>query len=405
MPGKARAHKLFFVALCCAPLLGCAARQKHSFSANSVALCSVPKVLYAAPHWVAGQQELRLRYHLNYTNRRQHGVELRRLRIESLSRGKRLARLELRGRALERVFRPLRWQVIRSRQDLAAAHRLTRRYRRPPGGLAVPARGSASLLHLGRQLEIHEEVDRLRFTLELSSGDEIVHEAQVRHHRQKTSLRLPVRAQWSALAGHRSREPHASLYLLSQSFAYDLTRRGRSGKTFEGDPRKNASYPAYGQSVVAMAEGVIVALNDSVPDNRPGRLPSREQQLTRPQDLGGNYVVIDHGQGEFSATMHLQPGLKLRVGERVRAGQEIGRCGNSGNSLEPHVHVQLQDGADPLKAAGLPMRFGDFSFHYGQRALYVSPAAPLPLPWRLPLEAGRLPRALSVDRNHRRVLP
>jgi murein DD-endopeptidase MepM/ murein hydrolase activator NlpD len=41
-------------------------------------------------------------------------------------------------------------------------------------------------------------------------------------------------------------------------------------------------------------------------------------------------------------------------GARVRAGQVLGQCGNSGNSSDPHVHFQLMDSPDIGSARGLP---------------------------------------------------
>ncbi|MBW2731795.1 MAG: M23 family metallopeptidase, partial [Deltaproteobacteria bacterium] len=357
-----------------------------------------------------GKEELGLGYHLNFINRSGKDLEIRGLRIESFHGNALLTRLDLKRAPLERAFRPLPWRVIRSRKDLAAAHRLARRYRHPPGGLVVPAGSGASLLHLGGEQPISTKTDRLRFTLSLATAAKfkqertLVYESKVHHYQQRASLELPVRGSWNALASHRAHEPHASLHQLSQTFAYDLTQQAAGGRTFVGDPRKNESYPAYGQSVFAMAKGVIVALNDGVPDNTPGQRPPWQTLLLSPKNMGGNYVIIRHGQGEFSATMHLMPGLKVRVGQQVQAGQKIGVCGNSGNSGEAHVHIQLQDGPNPLQAMGLPLRIGDFSFHYGHQVFYVRPDSPHPLPSRLPMEAGKLPLAAALDR-HRRGMP
>jgi len=42
------------------------------------------------------------------------------------------------------------------------------------------------------------------------------------------------------------------------------------------------------------------------------------------------------------------------VTDTTTAGRELARCGNSGNSTEPHVHFQLMDGPGPDTASGVP---------------------------------------------------
>ena len=56
--------------------------------------------------------------------------------------------------------------------------------------------------------------------------------------------------------------------------------------------------------------------------------------------------------------MHLRrSSVCVGLGDRVRAGDQIGECGNSGNSTEPHVHVQVTDSVDWAVARGLPLAF------------------------------------------------
>jgi len=76
--------------------------------------------------------------------------------------------------------------------------------------------------------------------------------------------------------------------------------------------------------------------------------------------LCGNQVVIQHGPEEFSFYAHLkQHSLKVKVGDKVKAGQPIAQVGSTGHSTEPHLHFQLMDSADFFTANGLPIMFDD----------------------------------------------
>lgn len=76
------------------------------------------------------------------------------------------------------------------------------------------------------------------------------------------------------------------------------------------------------------------------------------------EELVGNVVVIHHASGEYGVQAHLQPGsILVQEGERVSIGQLIGKCGNSGNSSEAHLHVQLSTRADFLQGKSIRMRF------------------------------------------------
>ena len=72
----------------------------------------------------------------------------------------------------------------------------------------------------------------------------------------------------------------------------------------------------------------------------------------------GNFIVIDHGNKIFSYYMHLNE-LKVKEGDRVSAGDLIGKVGSTGLSTAAHLHVSLllqEIYVDPLSLMVLPVR-------------------------------------------------
>jgi len=115
----------------------------------------------------------------------------------------------------------------------------------------------------------------------------------------------------------------------------------------------NSSYHGYGQEVLAVADGVIVAALDGIPENVPGQLPPLEP-VAPVCILCGNHVVLELADGQFATYMHLQPGsLRVAKGDRVRRGQVLGLVGNSGNSSLPHLHFHVAT-APGMTGQGLP---------------------------------------------------
>ena len=140
---------------------------------------------------------------------------------------------------------------------------------------------------------------------------------------------------------------------IAQRFAIDYVRLGNDNRTFAGERLNNAKYHAYGQDALAVGDGIVVAVKDSIPENIPGAT-SRAVPITL-ETVGGNHVIVDLGGGRHAFYAHLQPGsLRVKLGDRVRAGQVLGLVGNSGNSTEPHLHFHLSDGDSPLGSEGIP---------------------------------------------------
>lgn len=192
--------------------------------------------------------------------------------------------------------------------------------------------------------------------------------------RRTLMVASPVRGRWLALNSPASRVPSHGVRGYGQAYAIDLVAEpfDRIRPGFGGGPLMRASdeYPAFGEPVFAMIEGTVVRASDWRRDHRARShwmsllylmFEGVVREIGGPGFILGNHVIIrgdDETGRTFAAVAHLQSGSALvRVGDQVRAGQQIGRCGNSGNSTEPHVHAQLMDRASAWTAQGTPLAF------------------------------------------------
>jgi len=185
-------------------------------------------------------------------------------------------------------------------------------------------------------------------------------------------LAAVVQGRWTAVNSPTTRVPSHGTHGYAQTWAVDLLVDGdlaAPGGAF-GDPAELASFGVPVRSAVA---GVVVAASDGQRDHRTRRgvagfawfLPESTVRafggMTR---VLGNHVVVRaepspvQGVDVHVLVCHLRRGsLAVRTGQQVRAGEELGQCGNSGNSTQPHVHLQAMTGPDPRRATGLPFRF------------------------------------------------
>ena len=167
------------------------------------------------------------------------------------------------------------------------------------------------------------------------------------------AMGLPFKGQWSVLWGGDNKDVNAHVGYPSQRRAADLGVV-EAGQTHKGDGKKNEDYFAYGKDVFAVADGTVVQAVDGVPENVPGE--------TAPLMAAGNNVILDHGNKVFSFYAHLQTGkVKVKAGAKVKKGTLLGFCGNTGNSSEPHLHFQLQDGPSIDHSWGIEPIFANVS--------------------------------------------
>lgn len=198
------------------------------------------------------------------------------------------------------------------------------------------------------------------------------------------------------------RPPFAGRMAVSQGFDGAHTHRGawryaldfvrtENGLSYGGNGNRLEDFHCFDQAVLSPAWGVVIACRNDIPDNFPGEMNLR--------DNWGNHVLIGLSSGESVLLAHLrQATVCVFPGQAVVPGQVIGRCGNSGRSLQPHLHLHVQQGAwlgaptRPFHLTGYLDDDGQFVLdgEIRQGASIEHPVSNPGLAYALSLPAGRL---------------
>ncbi len=173
-------------------------------------------------------------------------------------------------------------------------------------------------------------------------------------------------AGWVAVNGccevgvHRSSSIacNGDLYL-AQRFAIDWMQLDKDGKFVKGDASDVHTYVDYGAPVLAVADGTVVGIEDSLEDQKPGSLP--DPTTITIENVDGNHIVLALGGGVFAFYAHLQKNsITVKLGDRVRRGQVLAKLGNTGNSSAPHLHFHLMQSPSVLCSNGIPYAIDTF---------------------------------------------
>lgn len=187
-------------------------------------------------------------------------------------------------------------------------------------------------------------------------------------------LAYPFVGRWAVQMSPADRVPSHGTSLMGSSHAIDFVPVDGAGRSA---PRTWRSWVAseppedfvgFGRPLLSPVTGRVVAAHDGEPDHEARRAPvallgyaltQRRRLAQGAAGLAGNHLVVALGEpGPVVLLAHLRRGsLRVSVGEQVEVGQEVAACGSSGNSTEPHVHVQVSDSTRWDQATGVPLTF------------------------------------------------
>jgi len=190
-------------------------------------------------------------------------------------------------------------------------------------------------------------------------------------------LALPFRGTWLARNSPARRVPSHGTHLFASTYAMDfIAVKGRRTAPTRDWRTLLATEPperffAYGQAILAPAAARVASTHDGEVDHSARRsqlalVPYALTQAARARAgasaLAGNHVILElTGGGGYVVLAHLRKGsIQVAPGALVAAGQVLADCGNSGNSTQPHLHIQVMDGLNPMTAGGVPMSFRDY---------------------------------------------
>ncbi len=155
-------------------------------------------------------------------------------------------------------------------------------------------------------------------------------------------LDRPFKGKWFAVQAGGNRFVNYHHKAQAQAFAIDFVKLGPDGFSYAGRGKTLEDYYAFDAVILSPVSGQVTACRDNLPDNQPG--------IKDPDHPVGNFISIQDADGNTILLAHLRYGsLVVKASELVSKGMRLAHCGNSGNSSEPHLHLQAnRPSGEPL---------------------------------------------------------
>ncbi|WP_179298703.1 M23 family metallopeptidase [Evansella halocellulosilytica] len=258
-----------------------------------------------------------------------------------------------------------------------------------PQRVAIPD-GSIHIFNPFHSFDLELNISYLDFvfTFATENGDELYAHATIRpvEYKTKTDLILPLKVRTYVSDGddyysHHRRvdftHPVAqklSLQKNPQRYAYDFSVIDDQGNLFHNN-RNLENWYGYGTTVFSPGSGIVAEVVNDIPDNwfeDHQVVMGKNLNMTDLSSFAGNYVLIDHENGEFSMLAHFKQGsIIVSKEDRIAQGEEIGKIGFSGDTSDwVHLHYELRNDMSFVESEGLPISFKNFNRYIGGKSVH-----------------------------------
>jgi urea transporter/murein DD-endopeptidase MepM/ murein hydrolase activator NlpD len=177
-------------------------------------------------------------------------------------------------------------------------------------------------------------------------------------------LQLPVCGEWTVTQGMHGAFTHRGAW----AHALDFEILDAQGRRAQGDEAQLANYYSYLAPVTAPCAGTVMKVVARVADNAIG--------ANNLDANWGNLVLLMHDSGVYVLLCHLaKDSIVVKEGDRVLPGTLLARCGSSGRSPVPHLHLQVQY-SPVLGAPTSPFVLSHLAVRDGEEAHYLTDGVP-----------------------------